>query len=135
MENIIIEEDQSRKRKRTEPVKFDARQIKNMAKWGLSNRIIADIVGCDEKTIRNRYGDIIKQGKAELQRKLIKSAVSKALEGDNVMIIWVTKNLCDWSDTPTGSTNQSLTVVKTTVNTNSNGLVEVKSETKEIEPT
>jgi len=135
MEPIIQEDDQKPERKKTEPVILNQRQIKNMAKWGLSNRIIADIVGCDEKTIRNKYGDIIKRGKAELKRKLIHKVIEKALKGDNVMLIWATKNECGWSDTPTISTNQSLTVVKTTVNTNSTGQVEIKNETKEIEPT
>ena len=61
--------------------------------------------------------------------------IEEALGGNTVMLIWVSKNILGWSDMVTAPTNQSLTVVKTTVNTNSAGQVEVKSETKEIEPT
>lgn len=121
------------KRKYYPPIRTDEKGIIKMAEVGLSIRGIAYIVGCDEKTIRNKYADKIEKGKAKTGFRIAEKMIDLALEGDRTMLIWVSKNILGWTDTAQMPSNQVLTVLKQTINTNASGEVEIKSESKEIE--
>lgn len=60
----------------------------------------------DKNQTFSEYRDYQVEG---LRFKLIQKAISKALDGDNVMLIFCLKNLCGWSD----KNNQEIHVSKT----------------------
>lgn len=122
-----------KKRGITSPIRTDERGIMRMGEVGLSMRAIAYIVGCDESTIRKKYSEKIEKGKAKTGFHIAEKMIDLALEGDRTMLIWVSKNLLGWADTPQMPSNQVLTVLKQTINTNAKGEIEVKEEAKEIE--
>lgn len=131
--NHLSEPDKSVKSRK--PVYLNEKQLIKMGQLGLSNRVIAFISGCDEKTIRNKYADVIEKGRSQLVRKINTKLIELALKGNITAIIWAGKQFCGHSDTLQIPPNQSLTVLKQTINTNTKGEVEIRNETKEIEAT
>ena len=123
---------EAKKTVRKEPIRTDERGIMRMGELGLSNRAIAYIVGCDEKWIRKKYSEKIEKGKAKTGFHIAAKMIDLALAGDRTMLIWVSKNILGWADTPQMPTNQVLTVLKQTINTNLKGEIEVTEESKEI---
>ena len=82
------------KKKRTgrPPMKIDKEVVRKLASIQCTLREIAAFVGCDEKTIRNKFSDLIAttrdMGKVSLRRK----QYEKAMEGNVTMLIWLGKN-------------------------------------------
>lgn len=121
------------KRRRVDIKKINVDEIIKMGEVGLNYRSIAYIVGCSERTIRDRFADLIEKGKHLTVKKLNTKAIDMALSGNTVMMIWVMKNVCGWTDVAQMPTNQFLTVLKQTFKMNDKGEVEVINDKKEIE--
>ena len=116
------------------PIQLNEDEIIKMGEIGLNYRSIAYIVGVSERTIRDRFADLIEMGKHLTVRKLNTKAIEMALSGNTVMMIWVMKNVCGWTDVAQIPQNQMLTVLKQTFTTNKKGEVEIITDQKEIEP-
>jgi DNA-binding CsgD family transcriptional regulator len=71
--------------------KIDGAEVVRFASNGASNREIADFVGVDEGTIRNRFSAIIRKERAELRYRLRKAQIDLALSGNATMLIWLGK--------------------------------------------
>lgn len=115
-----------------EPIRTDEEGIVRMGEVGMSMRAIAYIVGCDEKVIRKKFAEKVEKGKAKTAFHIAEKSIELALEGNVTMLIWVAKNILGWTDAQTMPSNQVLTVLKQTINTNAKGEIEVMNESKEI---
>jgi len=71
---------------------IDTKQVETLARMQCSLREIAAVVGCDEKTIRNRFHDLVESqrdvGRVGLRRKQYEIA----MEGNTGMLVWLGKN-------------------------------------------
>lgn len=71
----------------------DIRQIRVLARCHCPDSEIAAFVGCSEKTLQRRHGELLKlareAGKANIRRK----QYQLAMEGDKTMLIWLGKQL------------------------------------------
>ncbi len=73
-------------------LKIDAKQILNYASLGASNRDIADLLGCDEGTIRKRFSAELTKGRANRKNELRQMQWDAAKSGNVTMLIWLGKN-------------------------------------------
>jgi len=84
------------------PIPFEG--VQKLASYHCTNVEIAEFYGVDEKTIRNRFSDLITKNKAETRYKLRKAQIQEALEQRNwKMMIWLGKQMLGQKD------NQDLT--------------------------
>jgi hypothetical protein len=79
-------------------LKIDPNQVEKMATIGVPVSDIADILGCDRKTIYNHFSTQIMKGRAEGRARLRQVAWQSALKGNVAMTIFLLKNYCDMSD-------------------------------------
>ena len=59
---------------------------------------IADIVGLAEKTVSNKFGDLIDKGRSQGRKSLRRAQFEKALGGDSRMLIFLGKNYLGQKD-------------------------------------
>ena len=78
---------------------IDAEQVKKLAMINCSYEEIAAVIGCDPKTLTNRFSQVIKEGrehgKSSLKRAMWKKGV---IEGNCTMQIWLSKNMLGYKD-------------------------------------
>jgi len=67
---------------------IDEEVVKNLASRFASQRMIAYVVGCDEKTIRTRFSAVIAQGRAEGQVWLLEKQRRAIEKGSVQMMKW-----------------------------------------------
>lgn len=79
---------------------LDARAVEEMAGKGASNREIADILGCDDKTIANRFSAILRKKRAERRITIREAQFKAAREGNSALLIWLGKQELDQRDQP-----------------------------------
>lgn len=83
--------------------KFSAEEtemVKRLSELFCSQEEIAYAMGCSRSVLRH-YTDLIAEGKAQGRVKLRRAQMSKALEGNPTMLIWMGKQLLSQSDNPT----------------------------------
>ena len=74
--------------------------VKRLSELFCSQEEIAYAMGCSRSVLRN-HTDLIAEGKAMGRVKLRRAQMSKALEGNPTMLIWMGKQLLSQSDQPT----------------------------------
>lgn len=87
-------------------VTFDWTKINSYLQLKTSKRACALLLDVSEDTIEKRireeydctFTDYAEKCLAPVKIKLVQKAISKALSGDNTMLIFCLKNLCGWSD-------------------------------------
>jgi len=77
---------------------IDEELVAQLAFDGASNREIAAIVGCDDKTIANRFSALAAKKRAERRVQLRKAQTSAALAGNGTMLVWLGKQELDQRD-------------------------------------
>lgn len=77
---------------------LDENVIANYAKLGASNREIADMMGCDESTIRNRFPALLDKSRSQRKIKLREMQWKLAEKGNLGMLIWLGKNELNQSE-------------------------------------
>lgn len=66
-------------------------EVYKLARLGASNVDIADFFGCAESTIRGRFCEILKKGRAERRNTLRQWQWDAAAGGNVTMLIWLGK--------------------------------------------
>lgn len=69
-----------------------------MAFNGCKNSEIANILGCDDETLKNNYSLILDKKRAERREALRAKQTERALKGDIPMLIFLGKNELDQTD-------------------------------------
>ena len=78
--------------------KISRQAVEALAVIGMSNVEIADLLGVHEKTIRNRFSDVLLQKRAELRKSLRVAQIQAALHGNTAMMIWLGKQMLGQAD-------------------------------------
>lgn len=77
---------------------LDEAYIHDLIQRGATNQEIADVVGCDDQTIINRFSKILKRKRAERRIKLREAQWKKAMKGHPMLLIFLGKNMLEQSD-------------------------------------
>ena len=72
-------------------INIDASEVEKLAGIGCTNVEIAEFFGCSEGTIRGRFCENLKKGRAGLKKRLRKKQIEIALGGNVSMLIWLGK--------------------------------------------
>ena len=81
------------------PLKLmDGDQVSSLARMGCTNTEIGDFFKVDEKTVRTRFPEELKEGRAEMKVSLRQKQIGMALEGDKTMLIWLGKQYLGQAD-------------------------------------
>lgn len=72
--------------------------VEKLAKIGANDTEIADILGVDQKTVKNNYSEFLRKGRAELKIKLRRKMIQVANKGNVVMLIFLAKNFLKMID-------------------------------------
>lgn len=72
--------------------------VQKLAKIGANDTEIADILGVDQKTVKNNYSEFLRKGRAELKIKLRRKMLQVAGKGNVVMLIFLAKNFLKMTD-------------------------------------
>jgi hypothetical protein len=74
-------------------VKTTARldEVENYAALGGTDLEIAEMVGCSPQTLKRRYGEKLKAGRARRRLRLRQKQTEVALGGNVTMLIWLGK--------------------------------------------
>ncbi len=75
------------------------RQVKNMVEAGVGQELIAQIIGCDSKTLRKHYREELDTAKASVDCRIAQTLINKAVKGDTACIIFYLKARCGWRET------------------------------------
>lgn len=85
-------------RKRKELALKPEEIVEKLAKIGANDTEIADILGVDQKTVKNNYSEFLRKGRAELKIKLRRKMIQVAGKGNVVMLIFLAKNFLKMTD-------------------------------------
>lgn len=85
---------------------IDEIQLKALCRLKPRIEDVAAFFGCSHDTIERRvrelgydtFASFREQNMVHTRFSLVRKAISKAESGDNVMLIFCLKNLCEWSD-------------------------------------
>jgi DNA-binding CsgD family transcriptional regulator len=70
---------------------IDEDRVAQMAYDGASDREIGDILGCDHKTVANRFSPLLRKKRAERRLDLRRVQTEIAKQGNAVLLIWLGK--------------------------------------------
>lgn len=70
---------------------IDAEQVRKLAAIDCSYAEIAAVVGCDPKTLTNRFSQVIKEGREQGCSSLKRKQFEVAMAGNPTMLIWLGK--------------------------------------------
>jgi len=96
-------------------IKIEQHQLEALCRLNPTLKDCAAYFKCSEDTIERRskewgyktFADLKEQNMVYTRLGLIRSAVKKAENGDNIMLIFCLKNLCGWSDKREDTVNQN----------------------------
>jgi len=77
---------------------IDPNRVVKLAAIGVPVSDMADILGCQRKTLYNRFSTEIQKGRSEGRARLRQVAWASALKGNVAMMIFLLKNYCNMSD-------------------------------------
>ena len=79
---------------------INIKQLKNLARFGCTNKEMGEFFGCSPDLIGKSYSDIITKGRAEMKLRLRQLQWKSAERGNVTMQIWLGKNVLNQTDTP-----------------------------------
>jgi len=84
------------------PKKYDIppEKVEQLARYGCSNKEIAEFYGCHESLISKSYSRFITKGRAEGKTNLRKWQYHVAKKGNVTMLIWLGKQVLGQSENP-----------------------------------
>lgn len=107
------------------PIEIDETVIEKLAGYGLKYVDIAEIHGCDPKTIKDKYQAPYERGRANMRQKLRQKQLEEAENGNSALLIWLGKQYLGQSD----KLSEDSTTAKITVNIGGNrDKPEIKAE-------
>jgi len=74
------------------------KQVLALASINCSYEEMALILGCTEKTLSNRFYQVIQKGRAQMKSSLKRKQYTVAIGGNTTMLIWLGKNNLDQKD-------------------------------------
>ena len=77
---------------------INERQVVALAQIQCSYAEMAAVLGCDEKTLSNRFSQAIKEGREKGLSSLKRAQYKKAMDGNPTMLIWLGKQYLDQKD-------------------------------------
>jgi len=77
---------------------IDEQQVAQLAEDGARNTDIADVMGCDEGTIRKRFSEILRKSRSRRRMQIRKLQMLCASSGNPTMLIWLGKQELDQTD-------------------------------------
>jgi hypothetical protein len=94
-------------------VPIDDHQLRTILRWKPTLVDVAHFFECSpdtiEKYIRDtydcRFTEFRDQNMVKTRHNLVQTAIKKAEQGDNTMLIFCLKNLCGWRDRPAEEEN------------------------------
>jgi hypothetical protein len=81
--------------------KISAQTVSRMAANGCTNVEIADVLGCDEGTIRKRFAAQLTTARGKIRQNLRRAQLKGALKGNTTMQIWLGKQMLGQADEST----------------------------------
>jgi hypothetical protein len=85
---------------------IDSNEVGKLAGYGLTNIEIADFLGCSEGTIRGRFYENLRKGRAEMKKRLRQKQLDVAFKGNVAMLIFLGKSYLGQSEKQEVSFNQ-----------------------------
>ena len=76
----------------------DTRKLVKLAKIGCTIRECADVLDCTEQVIQDSYLEFYTKGRQNLKERLRRKQITAALQGSNVMLIWLGKQYLEQKD-------------------------------------
>lgn len=80
------------------PLEIDEEQVRRLAAMQCTYAEIGSFFGCHENTIRNRFSELIQQERLKARASLRREMFKSALEGDQRMQIWLSKQYLNMSE-------------------------------------
>lgn len=93
--------------------KIDIEQLKRLAMINCSYAEISSVMGIDVSTLTRRYAQVIKEGREQGTMSLKRKMWEMAHQGSTAMAIFLSKNLCGYSDKVETKNDTVATVVNT----------------------
>lgn len=79
-------------------INIDPEQVEKLARMKCTLREMAEFMGCNEKTLRNRFSAEIRKGGAQGKISLRRMQWKSAENGSTAMLIWLGKQYLDQKD-------------------------------------
>lgn len=74
-------------------------QVEVLSGLGLPQTQIATLIGCDPKTLREHFREVLDVGDAKATAKVAQALITKALSGDTACMIFWMKARAGWKET------------------------------------
>lgn len=108
-------------------IKIDETQLKALCRMKPTLKDCAAFFNCSEDTIdrackkfgSKTFADFRDKNMVHTRFNLVRTAIKKAENGDNTMLIFCLKNLCGWTD-------------KQEIESNENSVIKIESNDKEL---
>lgn len=85
-------------------LEVDEGKLLAYCEMGCTNDELELLLGVSHDTLRRRYAEVIKKGRANLRAFLRGAQVAEAKKGNITMLIWLGKQLLGQRDVPIGDT-------------------------------
>lgn len=93
-------------------IEIDWKKLNSYLQLKASKRTCSLLLEVSEDTLERRvkekydcsFSEYAETKMANVKLNLVQKAINKALNGDNTMLIFCLKNICDWSDKAENST-------------------------------
>jgi len=90
-----------------EIAKANRELVRRLSEIHCSLAEISHITGIKEETLKKKYQKEIDEGKAQGSLGLRRTQMTRAMDGDPRMLIWLGKNLLGQSENPTGGDDKA----------------------------
>jgi hypothetical protein len=80
------------------PTEITLKRARLLAGYRVPKEQIALIIGVNTDTLEKYYGDEMRKGVANTNRRVVKALLKNALDGDTTAQIWWTKAQLGWSE-------------------------------------
>lgn len=70
---------------------IDENRVAELAYGGASNREIGDLIGVDDKTVKNRFSALLAKQRARRRFAIREAQTRLAMDGNPTMLIWLGK--------------------------------------------
>ena len=80
------------------PTEITLKRARLLAGYRVPKEQIALIIGVNTDTLEKYYGDEMRKGVANTNRRVVKALLQNALDGDTTAQIWWTKAQLGWSE-------------------------------------
>lgn len=94
------------------PTEITLKRARLLAGYRVPKEQIALIIGVNTDTLEKYYGDEMRRGIANTNRRVVKALLQNALKGDTTAQIWWTKAQLGWSEKKDDSKEKDETIAR-----------------------